>query len=63
MHLTVVPQLSGVWQNNYSTKPRKAGHANEQSIYSPVVYGQSTFCGTLLDGLDKTIDNFTDVTA
>jgi hypothetical protein len=34
LHLIVVPQLSGGWQRNYSTKTRQAGHANEQSMYS-----------------------------
>jgi hypothetical protein len=29
-----VPQLSGGWQHNYSTKTRQAGCANEQSMYS-----------------------------
>jgi len=34
LHLIVVPQLGGGWQHNYSTKPRLAGSANEQSMYS-----------------------------
>jgi hypothetical protein len=34
LHLIVVPQLSGGWQHNYSTKTRQAGHANEQPMYS-----------------------------
>jgi len=37
----VVPQLSGGWQHNYSTKTRWAGCANEQYIYylmSEVLY-------------------------
>ncbi len=34
LQLIVVPQLSGGWQHNYSTKTRQAGHANEQSLYS-----------------------------
>jgi hypothetical protein len=32
--LIIVPQLSGGWQHNYSTKTREAGCANEQSMYS-----------------------------
>jgi hypothetical protein len=35
----VVPQLSGVWQQNYSTKRRHAGCAIEESILSLYVYG------------------------
>jgi hypothetical protein len=34
LNLIVVPQLSGGWQCNYSTKTCHAGCANEQSIYS-----------------------------
>jgi hypothetical protein len=34
LRLIVVPQLSVGWQQNYSTKTRQAGGANEQSIYS-----------------------------
>jgi len=34
LHLIVAPQLSSGWQHNYSTKTRKAGWANEQSMYS-----------------------------
>ncbi len=34
LHQIVVPQVSGGWQHNYSTKTRQAGYANEQSIYS-----------------------------
>jgi hypothetical protein len=30
----VVPQLSGGWQHNYSTKTRQTGRSNEQSMYS-----------------------------
>jgi hypothetical protein len=33
LHLIVAPQLSSGWQNNYSTKTRQAGRANEQSLY------------------------------
>jgi hypothetical protein len=33
LHLIVVPQLSGGWQHNYSTKTRQAGHTNEQLMY------------------------------
>jgi hypothetical protein len=33
-YLIVVPQLSGGWQYNLSTKTRHVGHANEQSMYS-----------------------------
>ncbi len=29
-----MPQLSGSWQNNYSTKTRQTGRANEQYMYS-----------------------------
>jgi hypothetical protein len=32
--LIVAPQLSSIWQHNYSTKTRQAGRANEQSMYS-----------------------------
>ncbi len=34
LHLIVVPQLSGGWQHNYSTKTRQPGRANGQSMYS-----------------------------
>ncbi len=34
LHLIVAPQLSRGWQRNYSTKTRKVGLANEQSMYS-----------------------------
>jgi hypothetical protein len=34
LHLIVVPQLSGGWQHNYSTKTRQPGQANDQSMYS-----------------------------
>jgi hypothetical protein len=34
LHLIVVPQLSGGWSHNYSTKTRQVGHANEQSMFS-----------------------------
>ncbi len=34
LHLIVAPQQSSRWWHNYSTKPRQAGHANEQSMYS-----------------------------
>jgi hypothetical protein len=30
----VLPQLTGGWQHNYSTKTRQVGRANAQSIYS-----------------------------
>jgi hypothetical protein len=33
LHLIVVPQLGGGRQNNYSTKTRQAGRANEQSMH------------------------------
>jgi hypothetical protein len=33
LNLIVVPQLSGGWRHNNSTKTRQAGRANEQSIY------------------------------
>jgi hypothetical protein len=33
LELIVVPQLSGDWQHNYSTKTRQAGQANGQSMY------------------------------
>jgi hypothetical protein len=32
LDLIVVPQLSGAWQHDYSTKIRQAGHANEQPM-------------------------------
>jgi hypothetical protein len=34
LHLIAMPQLSGGWQHNCSTKTRQAGCANEQSMYS-----------------------------
>ncbi len=34
LHLIVAPQQSSRWWHNYSTKPRQAGHADEQSMYS-----------------------------
>jgi len=34
--LTVVPQISGVWQHNYSTKTKQAGCGTEQSVYSDI---------------------------
>ncbi len=34
LHLIVAPQQSSVWQLNYSTKTRQAGHADGQSMYS-----------------------------
>ncbi len=36
LHLIVAPQLSSGWWHDYSTKTRQAGHANEQSMYSPM---------------------------
>ncbi len=38
LYLIVVPQLSGGWFHNYSTKTRQASHGNEQSMYSFIVY-------------------------
>jgi hypothetical protein len=31
--MIVVPQLSGGWQHNYSSRTRQAGCTNEQSMY------------------------------
>jgi hypothetical protein len=36
LHLIEVPQLSSGLQHDYSTKARKVGRANEQSMYSPM---------------------------
>ncbi len=30
----MAPQVSSGWQDDYSTKTRQSGHANEQSMYS-----------------------------
>jgi enoyl-[acyl-carrier-protein] reductase (NADH) len=40
--LIVAPQLSSGRQNNYSTKTRQAGWANEQSMYSLMSMGQAS---------------------
>jgi hypothetical protein len=39
LHLIVVPELSGGWQHNYSTKAKQVGHANRQSMYSVMFMG------------------------
>jgi hypothetical protein len=35
--------LSVGWQHNYSSKTRQAGHANEQSTYSPMSMVKGNF--------------------
>ncbi len=49
LHLIAVPQLSGSWQHNYTTKVRQAGHADEQSIYSHMSMIESYNCHGMSD--------------
>ncbi len=42
----MVPQLSSVWQHNYSTKTRQPVRANEQSMYSLMSMSRSIINAT-----------------
>jgi hypothetical protein len=50
LHLNVVPQLSGGWQHNHSTKAEQAGCTIEQSMCSlmSIVSHHETACLTYL---------------
>jgi hypothetical protein len=47
LHLIMAPQQSSRWQHDYSTKPRQAGHADGQSMYSLMsmayIYNKTSF--------------------
>jgi hypothetical protein len=47
-HLIVVPQLSGGWQQNCSTKTRQVGYTNESSL----VYSLMSMCKPIIVNVD-----------